>query len=208
MRGYSNRSLCVAVLVLFATAPALRGADKPSRCTFAAEMRTLWEDHVTWTRLFLVEATAGLPSKDATTERLLRNQVDIGNAIKPFYGEAAGAKLSALLRDHILVAAELVTAAAAGDTAKKDDANRRWLANADEIAAFLTAANAREWQADATRKMMRDHLELTTQEVVAHLGKDWQADIAAYDRARTQILHMADMLSAGIVAQFPEKFTG
>jgi hypothetical protein len=208
MRGSPRRLPCVAVFVLLAAAPALHGADKPSRCAFVAEMRTLWEDHVTWTRLFLVEATAGLPSKDATTERLLRNQVDIGKAIEPFYGEAAGTKLAALLREHILVAAELVTAAAAGDTPKQDDANRRWLANADEIAAFLSAANPREWQADAMRKMMRDHLELTTQEVVAHLGKDWQADIAAYDRARTQILHMADMLSAGIVAQFPEKFAG
>ncbi|HVS01935.1 MAG TPA: glycosyltransferase [Thermoanaerobaculia bacterium] len=194
--------------MLLATAPGLRGEEKPSRCAFAADMRQLWEDHVTWTRLFLVEATAGLPSKDATTERLLRNQVDIGNAIKPFYGDEAGAKLTALLRDHILIAADLVTAAAAGDAAAQDAANRQWLANADEIAAFLTAANPREWEAEATRKMMRDHLELTTEEVVAHLAEDWEADIAAYERARAQILHMADMLSSGIVAQFPQKFTG
>jgi hypothetical protein len=76
-------------------------------------MRKLWEDHVTWTRLYIVSAVAGLPDAGATAERLLQNQTDIGNAIKPFYGEAAGERLTALLRPHILIAAELVTAAKA-----------------------------------------------------------------------------------------------
>src|SRR5688572_12154878 len=48
-------------------------------------MRKLWEDHIAWTRLFIVSAAADLPDKAATTERLLQNQTDIGNAIKPYY---------------------------------------------------------------------------------------------------------------------------
>ena len=53
---------------------------------------------------------------------------------------------------------------------------------------------------------MHDHLNLTTKEVVAHLGKDWKADVAAYDAVHAQILHMADMLSSGIEKQFPQQF--
>src|SRR5688572_21804546 len=68
-------------------------------------MRKLWEDHITWTRLFIVSEAADLPDKAATTERLLRNQVDIGNAIKPYYGDPAGNKLADLLKDHIMIAA-------------------------------------------------------------------------------------------------------
>ena len=210
MRG--NRSfrlgtrLIAALALVVAVAPPASAKDPISRAAFAADMRKLWEDHITWTRLFLVESAANLPGKEATTARLLQNQADIGNAIKPFYGDAAGAKLTALLRDHILIAADLVTAAAAGDTAKKDDANRRWLANADEIAAFLSAANPKAWPADATKKMMHDHLQATTEEVVAHLGKDWKGSVAAYDKVHAQILHMADMLSSGIEAQFPQQF--
>jgi len=200
------RVLLAVLAVALIAGPALSATKPMSRSAFAGDMRKLWEDHITWTRLFIVEATAGLPEKDATAARLLQNQADIGDAIKPFYGDAAGAKLTSLLRDHILIAADLVTAAAAGETAKKDDANRRWLANADEIAAFLTSANPKQWPAAATKKMMHDHLDLTTQEVVAHLGKDWKADIAAYDKVHAQILHMADMLSAGIEAQYPQKF--
>ena len=88
-------------------------------------MRKLWEDHITWTRLFIVSAVADLPDKGATTERLLQNQVDIGNAIKPYYGDAAGEKLTALLKTHITTAAELVAAAKANDTAKMGDASKR-----------------------------------------------------------------------------------
>ena len=85
-------------------------------------------------------------------------------------------------------------------------ATKRWNANADDIATFLAGANPKSWPLADGKKMMRDHLNLTTQEVVAHLKKDWAASIASYDEVHTQILHMADMLSSGIEAQFPDKF--
>jgi hypothetical protein len=169
-------------------------------------MRKLWEDHITWTRVFIISAAGDLPDKDAATQRLLQNQVDIGSAIKPYYGAAAGDKLTALLKEHITTAAEVVTAAKAGDTAKMQDANKRWFDNADAIAAFLSGANPKNWPSAEMKTMMHDHLNLTTNEVQARLKGDWAADIAAYDRVHEQILRMADMLSAGIVNQFPEKF--
>ena len=169
-------------------------------------MRKLWEDHITWTRVFIISAAGDLPDKDAATQRLLQNQVDIGNAIKPYYGAAAGDKLTALLKEHITTAAEVVTAAKAGDTAKMQDANKRWFANADAIAAFLNGANPKNWPSGEMTAMMHDHLNLTTSEVQARLKGDWAADIAAYDKVHEQILRMADMLSAGIINQFPKKF--
>ena len=87
-------------------------------------MRKLWEDHVTWTRLYLISAAAGLPDKDATSGRLLRNQVDIGDAIKPYFGAEAADKLAALLKDHILGAVDLVVAAKAGDAGCRIDTER------------------------------------------------------------------------------------
>jgi hypothetical protein len=214
----TNKSILIIVLlVLFNLLVGAAGkpleaqmmGDKnksAKQADFQNAMRKLWEDHITWTRLFIVSAAADLPDKNATTERLLRNQTDIGNAVKPFYGEAAGEKLTALLKEHITTAAELVTAAKANDTAKTEDAKKRWFANADEIAAFLSAANPKNWPPADMKRMMREHLDLTTNEVTAHLKKDWAADIAAYDKVHEQILHMADMLSAGIIKQFPEKF--
>ena len=200
------RALLFVAVALLTVLPATADSPPISRQTFQDDMRKLWEDHITWTRLYIVSAIGGLPDKDATAQRLLQNQTDIGNAIKPFYGDEAGAKLTALLRDHILVAAELIDAAKAGNKAKQDDATKRWFANADEIAAFLSGANAKNWPAADAKKMMHDHLNLTTEEVVAQLKKDWAGSIASYDKVHTQILHMADMLSSGIEKQFPNKF--
>jgi hypothetical protein len=190
----------------------LHAADSPSGKMTAdelrLEMRKLWKDHIGWTRHFIVSSLADLPDKQATTERLLQNQKDIGNAIKPFFGDAAGAKLTGLLEEHILIAADIVTAAKAGDTSKLEADKKRWSANADQIATFLSGANPKHWPAAEMKSMMADHLSTTTAELEARLKKDWKADITAYEKVHEQILEMADMLTEGIVKQFPEKLRG
>lgn len=174
--------------------------------TLRRNVRKLWEDHVTWTRLAIISLTTGSADTEATVGRLLRNQTDIGNAVKPFYGKAAGNRLTALLREHILIAADVIAAAKAGDQGKLGDAQARWNANADQISAFLSRANPRAWKLAEMKAMMREHLRLTTNEAVARLTANWGADVAAYDAIHLQALHMADMLSAGIVKQFPGRF--
>ena len=201
-----RRILTTAFLNSAVVACATAASAAPlSQSDFRSDMRKLWVDHVTWTRVYIIDAVNDLPSKGVTAERLLRNQSDIGEAIKPFYGQAAGDTLSALLKDHIRIATEVVDAAKAGQAAKKEDAARRWGANADDIAAFLSGANP-NWPAADMKHHMREHLDLTTAEVVARLNKDWAADVAAYDRVHEQILKMADVLSAGIIKQHRAKF--
>ena len=169
-------------------------------------MRVLWEDHVTWTRLAVISLVAGTPDTDATVARLLKNQTDIGNSIKPYYGAAAGNTLTKLLRQHILIAADLIAAAKTGDQAKVAAEQARWQANADDIASFLSKANPRQWKRSDVRAMLNEHLRLTTDEVVARLQGKWAADVAAYDRIHHHALGMADTLSTGLVAQFPARF--
>lgn len=186
--------------------PAKHSGEKADKAAFRSDMRKLWEDHITWTRLYIISALENLADKGATTNRLLQNQTDIGNAIKPVYGDAAGNALTALLKDHILIAADLIEGVKTGDTARSSKASARWNANADEIAAFLSGANPKNWPAPEMKSMMREHLSATTAEVVARLKKDWEGDVRAYDEVHKQILHMADMLSSGIIAQFPANF--
>jgi hypothetical protein len=177
-----------------------------SRAALHDAMRQLWEDHIVWTRLYIVSAAAGLPDEGAAAQRLLRNQVDIGDAIKPFYGDAAGAQLTALLRGHILTAAQLIGAAKSGDTTAVKAASAAWYANADSIATFLSSANPRNWPLATLQSAMRMHLDLTLKEATARLHGDWAADIAAYDEVHRHILQMADVLSDGIVKQFSSRF--
>jgi hypothetical protein len=168
-------------------------------------MRKLWEEHITYTRNYIISALADLGDAGKVAERLLKNQDDIGDAIKPIYGDEAGKKLSALLRDHILIAAEVVKAAKVGNNDEVQKANKKWEANADDIAAFLSSANP-NWPKQDLTNMLYKHLALTTGEVVSRLHKDWPADIDYYDKGHAHMLIFADTLTDGIVKQFPAKF--
>jgi hypothetical protein len=206
------RSARGAIALAFVAAAACATAamststrTSPASATLHDAMRKLWSDHVFWTRLYIIEAAAGAPSLQNTTNRLLQNQTDIGNAIVPYYGAAAGSQLTSLLRQHILIAADLVTAAKAGDQAKVADADRRWHSNANDIATFLSGANP-NWPKATVLGMLNQHLALTTQEATAQLQSRWAESASSFDSIFTQILGMADALSDGIVKQFPNRF--
>ena len=172
--------------------------------TLRAAMRKLWADHVIWTRGYIVAEALGDPSAQAASERLLKNQEDIGNAVAQYYGAEAGAKLTDLLKQHILIAVDLVGAAKGGDNAKQADADKRWHANANDIATFLSGANP-NWPKATLVDMLNQHLALTTQEAVARLQKNWAADVTAFDAIFNQSMMMADALTDGIAKQFPAK---
>jgi hypothetical protein len=202
-------TLPLATLAQEATPPAEEGATSEvsiERVAFQDAMRKLWEDHITWTRLYIVSFAADLPDQELTAERLLRNQTDIGDAIKPFYGEDAGNELTTLLEEHIQGAVDLLAAAKAGDQAAVETASANWYANADAIAAFLNAANPDIWPLADLQAEMKMHLDLTLEEATARLNGDFAADIAAYDQIHDHILKLADLLSTGIMQQFPDKF--
>ena len=205
----AGASAAVALLVSAShSSAAMSGRQplSPKAVAFTRTMDKLWEDHITWTRMVIVDFAAGLPDLQQAEARLLRNQVDIGNAIKPYYGRAAGAKLTKLLRTHILEAVPVLADAKDGDQAKLKAALASWYANAHQIAVFLSKANPKAWPLSAMDKMMKRHLALTTAEGVARIEGNWKADIAAYDKVHLEILQMSKMLSSGIIDKFPSRF--
>lgn len=184
-----------------------RAAEPQSAADLRAAMRKLWEDHITYTRNYIISALAGLPDSDDVAKRLLQNQDDIGDAVKPYYGDAAGQKLAILLKDHIKIATDVVKAAKSGSKNKLAAAQKKWTGNADDIAMFLSKANP-NWSEQDLKEMLHKHLELTTGEVVGRLKRDWVADIKSYDEGHVHMLKFADMLTDGIAKQFADKFNG
>lgn len=207
-------ALVIAASVIVASSPNVKATPDPGSAQvmtvrqheFYAGLRKLWEDHITWTRLYIVSAVGDLPDAGVTATRLLQNQVDLGNAIKPFYGDAAGAHLTGLLTDHILIAAAIIAAAKAGDGAEVNAQLALWYANSDEIADFLSSANPTCWPQAMMRQMMREHLDRTFEEAVAQLSGDYTTSVAKYDEVHLQALKMSDMLAECIIHQFPNKF--
>ena len=189
-----------------ATPTAKPTAKVVSKQTFHDTMRKLWEDHITWTRLAIVSFAANDPDLKATETRLLANQTDIGNAVKPFYGARAGSQLTTLLKAHITGAVAVLVAAKSGDKAALAKANAAWYANANQIADFLSKANPHSWPRKVTRSMMKVHLDETLKEASDELTGKYAASVRDYDAVHRHILMMADALSAGIIKQFPQKF--
>ena len=188
----------------YAPAPQAASAADPASQLRTA-MRKLWSDHVFWTRDYIISAVGGLPDEKAATARLLKNQDDIGNAVASYYGADAGQKLTGLLKQHVLIAADLIKAAKAGNQSKQEEADSKWHKNAEDIADLLSGANP-NWPRATLVDLLNTHLSTTTAEVVARLNKDWDGDTKAFDAVYDHILKMSDALSDGIIKQFPDKF--
>lgn len=148
-----------------------------------------------------------LPDKNATIQRLLRNATDFAVAFQPFYGAAIAARFGELLREHLTIAAELVQALHTGHSAADTDAQRRWYANADAIAAFLGSINP-YWSEEEWRQMMYEHLRLLTAEVAARIAGNYVENVSTNVLIEPQALEMADVLTNGIIQQFPNLFIG
>ncbi len=168
-------------------------------------IRLLWEQHITWTRLAIISMVFNLPDVELVTQRLLRNPKDFEAALIPFYDGKAAARFSDLLRNHLVLAADLVKAAKAGDKNVAAQTEKQWYDNARDIAAFLASINP-YWSRQEWEKMLFDHLALVKNEAVFMLTKEYQKGIDLYDEMERQAMMMADTMTEGIVKQFPGRF--
>jgi hypothetical protein len=173
---------------------------------FHDQMRALWEAHGSWTHMVITSFVGNLPNLKAEETVLLQNQVDIGNAVKPYYGRRAGNKLTKLLKAHILGAVSVLVAAKSGDKTKLAQAETAWYANGRQIADYLHAADPRFLSDRAARKMMKEHLDQVIEQAVDELKGNYAADARAFAPYIRHILDMADMISGGIIRQFPGRF--
>ncbi|MBL7926331.1 MAG: hypothetical protein JNK61_05415 [Bacteroidia bacterium] len=169
-------------------------------------MQKLWADHMQWTFATVDAFYHNQNGLSAQLNRLLKNQKDIGAAIVPVYGQAAGDKLTALLTTHINQAVPVLTAAKSGDQAALKKALDDWYANAQEIADFLASANSKNWKQEDLRAMMKLHIDETTGYAVELLKGNYEEAVKKFDKANDDMKKMSDELAMGIVKQFPDKF--
>jgi hypothetical protein len=199
----------IAACTILGFGPTLEASPSavqtPTASALKQDMRKLWTDHVVWTRDYIVAAAADAPDQQAAANRLMKNQEDIGAAVATYYGKPAGDTLTGLLKQHISIAVDLIKAAKAGDKAAQQQADAKWQQNGVDIADFLSKANP-NWPRATLVDLMKKHLSTTTDEVVARLGKNWEADVRAFDAVYQHVLMMSDALADGIVKQFPDKF--
>ena len=179
--------------------------ETPKSAVLKADMRKLWAEHISWTRNVMLCIVDELPGTEQAIARLKQNQSDLGNAFKPYYGEAFSTKLTGLLNDHVELAGELIKVTKTGNSQAVDQISRKWYVNADKISELINKENSYLPLASLIT-MMNNHLKLTNDMLTMRIKKDYPADIKAYDKLNEETIKMSDMISAGIMKQFPKRF--
>ncbi len=169
-------------------------------------MHQLWADHMQWTYATVDAYFNNSGGVEAQLNRLLKNQEDIGAAIVPYYGQAAGDQLTTLLKGHINGAVPVLQAAKNNDQVALNLAIANWRENAKEIADFLSAANPQYWEQSHIREHMDNHITITIAYSVDLLQKNYNQAVIDYGTAFNDMMDFANILSMGIAKQFPEKF--
>jgi hypothetical protein len=166
-------------------------------------IRNLWLEHAIWTRFVITGIVFDLPDLDFSTARLLRHPSDFEEVLRIFYGNEKAMEFKNLLYEHLVIAANIVKTAKAGKDIQ--ELEKKWYENADEIALLLGSINP-HWSEMEWKKMLYEHLRLVKQEAVFYLTKDYKNGVLIFDDMESQILQMADMMTNGIIKQFPKRF--
>ncbi len=173
----------------------------PGQHQLQCTLQRLWIEHVLWTRAFIISTAFSLPDLNYTTNRLLRNPTDFANVLRPLYGDSIAKRFEELLREHLLIASQLVNAAKEGDTQSVAQQRMKWYANADSIAAFLGGINP-YWKVNTWRALLYDHLKMTENEAIQILQGQYDASITQYDDIQSEAIQMAQEMVNGIARQF------
>lgn len=169
------------------------------------QMNLVWEQHIMWTRMLLISIAENLKDLEATQARLLRNPIDIANVFRSYYGNNVANEIQKLLTEHLVIGKELIVAS---KNKKQDQAmilNKKWYQNAVDMAEAFSSINP-FYPKEEIRRMLYEHLRLTTNEVSARLNGNYAEDIKAYDMVQQEILKMSQFFVNGIVRQFSNLF--
>lgn len=165
---------------------------------YKLKSRYLWEDHISYTRNAIISILSGLPDIDDVTIRLLQNQEDLGTLISPYYSSTTVDAFVNLLKQHIVIAADVIKGIVS--------AEEKWRDNGNEIVNFMHEMNRVFWPTSITKPLWNNHLDLTITQVNARKNSVWGDDIQAYDENHVCISQFSDLFSNGIIYQNIDQF--
>ena len=168
-------------------------------------MRLVWLQGIYWTRMVMISIAEGLPDQEDAENRLLRNPTDLTTVFASFYSPELLILIPQLLTEHQQIDAALVTALRDGNIAEANELNGQWYDNADRLSDAFADLNP-YYNREEIRRMLYAHLDLTKQQTAMRLAGNFPGDIIAFEQIEQKILTLADLLSDGIIRQFPDQF--
>jgi hypothetical protein len=136
-----------------------------------------WTDHVVWMHEYIVAAVDDRIDKAEVAARLLRTPTDLGRAIEKAAGRKEGRRVAKLLRQHVIMAIDLVDAACSEDTRRFREIETVWdSTDADET-----------WHR---------HIPLFKAILVARMEENFDRDVDAFDELLTMASDDAERYAA------------
>ena len=107
------------------------------------------------------------------------------------------------MTEHLQIGEKIIVALR--DKQPADELARLWYANADKMADAFSAINP-YYNRDELRQMFYNHLDLTAQELVKRLARNFKEDIDNFGKVERETMMMADYFTQGIFKEFPHEF--
>ena len=165
-------------------------------------LRKLFTDHAVYTKFVINAIIDGTADIKALLPRLMQNQVDIGDQLKPIIGNKSSVLIK-LLQKHIELAGATVTEIAQDSTYFDSDVvsdsiqeainNQLW--NGNQVASFLSALNSEVLGKEMVESMFQQHNMFVVMMAMKRKEKDYVQELVLYDAYYNQILEMSDAIS-------------
>lgn len=206
MKNLQKTLLAVVAAVCLSPLAHAELSENPKIAQTQVAIRDLWSGHIFWVRNVVVDALAHNKTGEAAAEKeVVANAKQIAAAFQPFYGQAASDKLFTLLAGHYGAVKQFLMATEKGSKSSKETAYKVLVANADEIASFLSGANP-NLPKDTVQGLLLAHGGHHTQQIQELKGRDYSAEASTWNAMKKHMDVIADALGSALAKQFPERF--
>jgi len=188
-----------------------------STLTFRMDSRTIWTKFALGLVNLSVARQGKLDSAGQVEGRLIKAASSIGDFFVPYYGMTAGYKIGALLAAYARIGIDTIHTVQNG----KDLNQFRtlWISPINELADYLNELNPSNFPKELLVDMFTNLAAYWTDNIKARFASDESADAISLDNISKLVItgipnhinrgytSLADVLSRGVIAQFPLSFT-
>lgn len=184
---------------------------------FRMDSRSLWTRYSLGMINYSVSSFGNMASTPAVERNLNRNAADVGTFFVPYYGITAGTKIGSLLTVILKNGVKVVETIKNNQTEIEVYKNI-WSRQIDELADYLNQLNPGQYPRDLLAEMFTKLTNFWVEDFIARFTNDFAADSVALDNilkvsvtgipnhVNKGYSSIADILSRGVIAQFPFSF--
>jgi hypothetical protein len=182
-------------------------ADNCSNCITSGQMnlintlRKFWLELPMWRRAYLVSYASNFGDVEMVGNKLYQMPTDIGDVLEVFFGDTIARKIEGMLREQIVIGAEILRSEKTGDTKAINESTARLYQNADQMAAYFAQINP-NWDETVWKNLLYDYYKTTILEMVTILAGKYAESITLYESMENQALNLADYMAKGMIPYF------